>query len=145
MTVSDRPGADAGAPTPPPPVFQGSTWTPSSDAARPSWGWITQAVTGAVVLVLITIHMVANHFIVPEGLRNFAQVVEYLSSPIIVAIEVAFLVTVTWHGLLGLRAVLFDFGFSARTEQLITRALTVLGVVTVGYGLWLTMVITSHV
>jgi succinate dehydrogenase hydrophobic anchor subunit len=113
-------------------------------AARHDWSFVWQAVSGAAVLGLVTIHMVANHFVVPEGLRNFAQVVAYLSSPVIVVLEVAFLVTVTWHGLLGLRAVLMDFGFSPWAERWITRILAVVGVATVGYGLWVTSVIVGQ-
>ncbi len=108
------------------------------------WGWVLQAVTGIAVLGLVTLHMIANHFVVPDGLRDYAQVVAYLSSPVIVALEVTFLVTVTWHALLGVRAILFDFGFSARIERIITRVLAVVGVATVGYGLWLTTVITGQ-
>jgi succinate dehydrogenase / fumarate reductase, membrane anchor subunit len=136
--------------TPSIPVPRGRerSWTPATDEApaglRRESSWLLQAVTGAAVLVLVTIHMVANHFVVPEGLRNFAQVVDYLSSPVIVVIEVLFLVTVTWHGLLGLRAVLFDFGFRPAVERRITRILAVVGVLTVGYGLWVTSVIVSH-
>ncbi len=127
---------------------RGPTWTPAgaedaAGAGRAS-AWMWQAVTGAVLLGLVTLHMVANHFVVPEGLRNFAQVVAYLSDPVIVALEVTFLVTVTWHGLLGLRAVLFDFGFSQRVEKRITRILLVVGAATVGYGLWVTSVIVGH-
>ena len=108
------------------------------------WGWVLQAVTGVAVLGLVTVHMIANHFVVPEGIRDYAQVVAYLSNPLVVALEVAFLATVTWHALLGVRAVLFDFGFSARTERWIGRGLALIGVLTVGYGLWLTGVITSQ-
>jgi len=106
-------------------------------------GWLIQVVTGALVLLLVTLHMIANHFIVPNGLRNFSDVVDYLRTPIVLFFEVTFLVVVTWHGLLGLRAVLFDFGLSARTERLITWVLTVVGVATVGYGLWLTSVVIN--
>lgn len=124
---------------------RGRTWVPTAEGAdRRDLAWLAQAVTGAAVLVLVTLHMIANHFVVPEGLRNFAQVVAYLSNPVIVVLEVAFLVTVTWHGLLGLRAVLFDFGFSARVEALITRLLVVVGIATVGYGLWVTSVIVGQ-
>ena len=122
----------------------GTTWTPSHEDAKPTWGWILQAVTGALVLVLLTLHMIANHFVVKNGLRNFADVVAYLSNPVVVVLEVLFLVAVTWHGLLGLRAVLFDFGFSPRIESWITRVLSVLGVAIVAYGLWLTWTITSY-
>ncbi len=121
-----------------------SEWTPSRESTdRPAWGWIWQAVSGVALLGLVTLHMVANHFVVKTGLRNFADVVAYMSNPIIVVLEVAFLFIVTWHGLLGLRAVIFDFGLSERTERRITRVLWVVGVVIVAYGLWLTYTITS--
>jgi succinate dehydrogenase / fumarate reductase cytochrome b subunit len=130
--------------SPPLPAAPDRPWiAPAAGAAHHEWGWALQAITGVGVLVLVTIHMVANHFVVPEGLRDYAGVVAYLSSPVIVALEVAFLVTVTWHALLGVRAILFDFGFSTRVERLITRALAVLGVLVVGYGLWLTGVIIA--
>ncbi len=114
------------------------------EAVHRDWSFMWQAVTGIAVLGLVTLHMVANHFIVPEGLRDYAQVVAYLSSPVIVALEVAFLVTVAWHGLLGLRAVIFDLGLSTRAEAWVTRVLVVVGVATVGYGLWVTSVIVGQ-
>ncbi len=133
--------------TSPPVPAPDRPWSPpASEHAETGrdWSWVLQAITGAAVLVLVSVHMIANHFVVPDGLRDFAQVVAYLSNPAIVVLEVAFLVTVTWHALLGVRAVLFDFGFTPRTERWITRALTVVGALTVGYGLWLTAVITGQ-
>jgi succinate dehydrogenase / fumarate reductase membrane anchor subunit len=119
-------------------------WAPSGEEQKNSWGWILQAVTGMLVLVLVTLHMVANHFVVKRGLRDFADVVAYLSNPLVVVLEALFLVVVTWHGLLGLRAILFDFGFSRRVESWITRVLWVVGVTIIFYGLWLTWVIASY-
>lgn len=113
------------------------------EAGAHDWSWAWQAVSGILVLGLVTVHMVAQHFVVPEGLRDYAAVLAYLSSPVIVVLEVGFLVTVAWHGLLGLRAVLFDFGFSPRTERWITRVLAGIWIVTVGYGVWLTSVIVG--
>jgi succinate dehydrogenase hydrophobic anchor subunit len=113
------------------------------EAGSTTVGWLIQVITGALVLLLVTLHMIANHFIVPNGLRSFTDVVDYLRTPIVLFFEVTFLVVVTWHGLLGLRAVLFDFGLSRRTERAITGVLAVVGVVTVGYGLWLTSVVIS--
>ena len=45
-----------------------------------------------MLLVLLTLHMVAQHFVVPSGLRWYEDVIDWLSNPIVVAIEVAFLV-----------------------------------------------------
>lgn len=114
------------------------------EAGAHDWSWAWQAVTGGAVLVLATVHMVAQHFVVPEGLRDYAAVVAWLASPVVVAIELAFLVTVAWHGLLGLRAVLFDLGLSTRVERLVTRLLVAVWIATVGYGVWLTAVIVGR-
>jgi succinate dehydrogenase hydrophobic anchor subunit len=109
----------------------------------PSWAWLAQAVTGLLLIGLLALHMLAHHFVVPEGIRDFAGVVDYLRTPVIVALEVAFLVTVTAHALLGVRAILFDLGLSPRAERRVTRGLTLLGLLTVAYGLWLTWTITQ--
>jgi succinate dehydrogenase hydrophobic anchor subunit len=114
------------------------------EAGAHDWSWVWQAVSGLAVLGLVTLHMVAQHFVVPEGIRDYAAVVAWLSSPVVVLLEVAFLVTVAWHGLLGLRAVLFDFGLSPRTERRVTRLLAGVWILTVGYGVWLTAVIVGR-
>lgn len=99
-----------------------------------SWRWTS--LTGVSLLVLVTVHMVAQHFVLEQigGLRTYQQVLEYISNPIMFVIEAIFLVVVTWHAMLGLRSVIFDFGLSARTRYRVNRWLTVLGVVTVAYG-----------
>ena len=108
----------------------------------PNWGWVWQALTGIGLVVLLALHMIAHHFVVPEGLRNFQEVADYLTTPIIVVLEVLFLGAVTAHALLGVRAIIFDFGLSERSEKRVSRVLTIIGVLTVGYGLWLTWTIT---
>lgn len=109
----------------------------------PSWGWFWQAFTGIGLIVLLALHMIENHFVAPNGLRNFQEVVEYLRTPIIVVLEFLFLAAVTPHALLGVRAILFDFGLSERAERRIDRILIVVGVLTVAYGIWLTRTITQ--
>jgi succinate dehydrogenase hydrophobic anchor subunit len=110
-----------------------------------SWAWLWQAISGLGLIVLAGLHMIAHHFVVPEGIRDFAGIVDYLRNPIIVALEVAFLVTVSAHAVLGVRAILFDLGLSARAEKNVTRILTVVGVLTVAYGIWLTWTITNSI
>jgi succinate dehydrogenase cytochrome b556 subunit len=96
--------------------------------------FVGQVVSGAALLFLLGLHMVAQHFIVPTGLRFYDDVIEWLRNPVMIVIEVTFLVAVTYHALVGVRAILFDFGFSQRTERLITNLLWVVGVVTIVYG-----------
>jgi succinate dehydrogenase hydrophobic anchor subunit len=108
--------------------------------------WRATAASGVAVLALVTVHMVAHHFVVEEvgGLRTYRQVLAYVGNPLIIVLESVFLVVVTWHGLLGLRSVLFDFGLTEIAKQRVSRGLAVLGVATVGYGLVLIGVLASR-
>lgn len=121
-----------------------ATTTPQRSTRSRSWRWT--AITGVSLLVLVTIHMVAHHFVVEEvgGLRTYQHVLDYISTPIIFAIEGVFLVVVTAHAMLGLRSVLLDFGLSERRRRLLERGLVVLGVVTVAYGFVLVGVLASR-
>ena len=108
--------------------------------------WRATALSGVALLVLVTAHMVANHFVVHEvgGLRTYHQVLEYVGNPLMFVIECLFLVVVTIHAMLGLRAVLFDFGISARARRLVSRGLVVLGTVTIAYGFMLIGVLAAR-
>ncbi|MEO8423972.1 MAG: hypothetical protein ABI595_08665 [Actinomycetota bacterium] len=112
---------------------------------RRSRTWKATASSGAALLVLVTVHMIAHHFVVEEvgGLRTYAQVLDYISNPIMFAIEILFLVVVTTHAMLGLRSVLFDFGLSTRVKRLVARGLLALGIVTVAYGVTLIGVLAA--
>lgn len=109
-----------------------------------SWSWILQAVTGALLIVLLGLHMVVQHFVVAGGLRQFADVVTYLSNPFVFVLEIAFLIVVTWHALLGVRAILLDLGLKPATERLLDRGLTLFGLLTVAYGIWLSATIVAQ-
>ena len=67
-----------------------------------------------------------------------------MGNPVIFVLEALFLVIVTWHSMLGLRSVLFDFGLSDRARGWVSRGLVALGVVTVAYGFLLIGVLASR-
>jgi succinate dehydrogenase hydrophobic anchor subunit len=108
--------------------------------------WRATASSGVALVVLITVHMVAHHFVVQGtgGLRSYRQVLEYVANPAIFTIELLFLVAVTVHAMLGLRGVLFDLATGERARAWISRALVVLGVVTVAYGVALIVTLASR-
>jgi succinate dehydrogenase hydrophobic anchor subunit len=118
------------------------TTRPTTGLGNLSWIW--QAVTGVGLVVLAGLHMFANHFVVEGGLRNFHDAQVYLQNPIFLPIEGLFLAVVTTHALLGVRAILFDLGFTESTERRITISLAVVGVLTVAYGLWLTWAVITY-
>ncbi len=105
--------------------------------------WVLQVVSGVLLIFLLGAHIVAQHFVVKGGLRDYAQVVSYLANPAVLAVESLFVVVLIWHAMLGLRAVLLDFGFGRRGQALITRGVVVLGAVTAAYSFWLIATIAA--
>jgi succinate dehydrogenase / fumarate reductase membrane anchor subunit len=101
--------------------------------------WFLQALTGVLLVILLGVHMVANHFIVAGGLRTYADVVAYLKNAFVFGWEIVFLAAVTWHALLGARTIVFDFGLGPQVERRVNVALTVIGVLTFAYGVWLSV------
>jgi succinate dehydrogenase hydrophobic anchor subunit len=93
-----------------------------------------QMVSGAALLVLVTLHLVAQHLVVPTGLRYAEDVISGLRSPVMLVMEAAVLAFVAYHALVGVRVVLFDIGFSIRTEERIARLLSIAWIGTVIYG-----------
>ncbi len=106
-----------------------------------SWAgtlWILQALSGLLLILLLGTHMIVNHFVVEGGLRTYEDVVSYLSNPVVVVWEILFLIVVTFHAALGVRSILFDLGPKKTARTVINWGITVLGLLAVGYGVWLT-------
>jgi succinate dehydrogenase / fumarate reductase membrane anchor subunit len=103
--------------------------------------WILQAITGLLLILVLVLHMVAHHFVVEGGLRNYQQVIDYVSNPIIFALEIIFLTVVTIHAMLGLRAILFDLGPGVRARRVTNWLLAIVGLAVLVYGLWLAIAI----
>lgn len=108
--------------------------------------WQLLAGSGIVLLVLVTVHMVANHFVVESvgGLRTYEQVLDYIAHPLIFTIECFFLLVVTVHSMLGLRSVLFDMRLDTRARRRVDAGLWLLGIATVAYGFYLVGTLASR-
>jgi succinate dehydrogenase hydrophobic anchor subunit len=108
--------------------------------------WLATTLTGVALLILLGVHMVANHFVIHGvgGLRSYRQVLDYLSNPVIFAIESLFLLFVTIHAMLGLRGVILDLDPGPRMRRWIDTGLLVLGVATLAYGYFLLGTLASR-
>ena len=104
---------------------------------RPTFAWLAQVVSGMLLLVLLTVHMVAQHFVVEGGLRTYDQVIAWIRNPVVFAVEALLLVCVTWHGIAGVHGIMLDLGLRGRTERIVADILGGLAVATILYGLWL--------
>jgi succinate dehydrogenase cytochrome b556 subunit len=109
-----------------------------------SLAWIFQVISGVLLAGLLGAHIVTQHFVVKGGLRDYAQVLSYLSNPVVLAVESLFVVVLIWHAMLGLRAILLDFGFGPRGQAWITYGVTALGAVTAAYSFWLIATIAAN-
>jgi succinate dehydrogenase hydrophobic anchor subunit len=98
------------------------------------WHWT--AGSGMALVLLATMHIVAQHFIVHQkgGLRTYSEVLTYISNPVIFVLEAGFLLAVTIHAMLGIRSILHDLDLSPRATRRLDRALWALGSLTVLYG-----------
>jgi len=110
-----------------------------SGSARGVLVWGLQAFSGVLLVAGIGLHWLAQHLVVEGGLRDYSQVVSYLREPLVLALETSFLVVVTTHALLGLRAILMDLGPTKRVERLLNLGLGLAGIGAVVYGIELTL------
>ncbi|MBC7223770.1 MAG: hypothetical protein H5T59_05795 [Anaerolineae bacterium] len=104
---------------------------------KAAWAWVVQALSGALLMVLAGLHMLAQHF-TAKGLLRYEDVVAWLRRPAIFALETAFLAAVLAHALAGVRAVLLDLGLDPAAEKRLTRALSIAGAVAFAYAVALT-------
>lgn len=98
--------------------------------------WLLQALTGAVLVGVLAVHLVAQHFLAPGGLRDYANVVEYLRQPLAAVIEVMLLGSVVLHACLGIRSSLVDVLGETGLRR-VTIGLACAGILAIGYGIWL--------
>ena len=103
--------------------------------------WLLKAVTGVLLVVFLGTHLVAQHFLVEGGLRDYASVVAYLRHPVALLAELGLLVTVIVHAALGVRAVLVDMLPSERALRRASWAIGVVSVVCLIYGIGLTLLV----
>ncbi len=120
------------------------TTTPTKPRAREGMGlWLYKIVAGGLIVLLLGLHFIVNHLVAPGGLLTWADVVAYYQNPIIPIIEVLFLIFVVSHALIGTRSIILDLNPSARVLRALDAAFWAIGVLSVGYGIWLVFKIVS--
>ena len=104
--------------------------------------WLAQIVTGAIIAILLGIHMVMMHL--DDLLGFFGQeigepvswtsMIERADQGLWVGFYIALLALAIYHGLNGLRGIIFELSLSSRTEQITTRAIVAIGIIAFGLG-----------
>ena len=100
--------------------------------------WYLQRVTGVALLGLLVLHFWTNHYAadVRHGDLSFEVVQKRMSNPWMQAIEISFLLIALYHGLNGLRNIIFDYGWvNPRVRGPITGVLVILGLAWAYWGI----------
>lgn len=105
--------------------------------------WLLQAGLGIALVIFLAIHLIVNHWVAPQGLLTYADVVHYYDVAGIAWMESLFLIVVTGHCLLGLQSIVLDLNLRPEITRIITRLLLLAGVITIIYGIWLIRIIVS--
>lgn len=112
------------------------------------WPWLLQRASGFLLMFLVGVHMWMGHFSglqdVIDGRRGelvlYEVVKQRLAQAAFIFVDFALLALVLYHALGGLRSVLLEWGPAARRSREVTMGLSVLGVVTFGYGAWVLLI-----
>lgn len=99
--------------------------------------WLIQAFSGLLLVAILGVHMIAHHFIVEGGLRDYQQVMDYVNNPVVFTIEVLFVIVAVVHALLGVRAIITDMRPSAGALRTANWVLVLFGLAAIGYGIYL--------
>jgi succinate dehydrogenase / fumarate reductase membrane anchor subunit len=109
-----------------------------------AWLWLAKIASGALLILVLIVHMIVNHLVAEGGLLTYADVVAYFSNPWVVAMEIFFLVFVVSHALMGLRSVLLDLNPARGFLKAVNALFVVVGIGAVIYGVWLALEIASR-
>jgi succinate dehydrogenase hydrophobic anchor subunit len=99
--------------------------------------WLIQALLGIVLVLLLAIHLIVNHWVAPQGLLTYADIIRYYDVTGIAWMEALFLIVVTVHCLLGMHSILLDLNVRPRLTGFFTTALAIAGGIAITYGIWL--------
>lgn len=119
-----------------------STYGPKSNEG--GWLWFIKAITGLLVIVILFIHLIVNHFVAPNGLLTYADVVKYYQNPIIPIMEIGLVAFAVSHSLIGLRGIILDLKPTQAFINIINWLFSIVGVGAVIYGIWLIFTIASR-
>ncbi len=111
-----------------------------------TWIWLIKIATGPLLVLVIGLHFAVNHYMgsMSSGLMTYEDVIAYYQNPIIPIVEIVFLVTVVTHSLIGLRGIILDMNPSRKVLNIVTWLMVILGVFSVGYGIWLAFAIAAQ-
>ncbi len=106
-----------------------------------TWAWFFQRLSAVLLVVFLSIHIFAAHFMdiddkTPgDQLISFNEVSVRLDQLLYIVVDYGMLAMVMFHGLNGLRTVMFDFDMFVKRKKMVDAGLWVLGIATLVWGI----------
>ena len=112
------------------------TTTQSQSSAQTSgvWAWIWQRLTAVLLAVFLGTHIFVLHYVPANMTITFAGVAVRFQSALYMVIDSALLALSLYHGLNGVRNVLFDFVIADSTRRFINILFWIVGVAFLLWG-----------
>jgi len=80
------------------------------------WAWLLHRITGLAIILYLLMHLVVISSVL-WGTGSFDAVMAFLKRPWFAAGELLLVTAVIYHGLNGLRIILFDLGVGVRHQK----------------------------
>ena len=109
-------------------------YKPGSPNIRPlimgtgMWAWLLQRITGVALVLYLLVHIVVISS-ARGGEKNFDNLLGLLQTPLFVVLDLALLAAILYHGLNGIRVVLFDLGIGVRSQRNIFAVVVVVAAI----------------
>ncbi len=97
------------------------------------WAWIWQRISAVLLVFLLGTHIFVLHFIPANMMINFVGVAVRFQSALYMIVDTGLLAFSLYHGLNGVRNVVFDFVVGRGTRRIVNALLWVIGIV---YLIW---------
>lgn len=109
------------------------------------WLWLLKILSGLLIVFFLGTHFFINHLTgtAEGGQLTFQEILKMYTRPGYLILEGLFLTTVISHGLIGLRGVILDLNLSRGIMKTLDALFLLVGVVAVGYGIWLLSAVAS--
>ncbi len=107
------------------------------------FGWFLQALSGLFLVAFVGVHLYIAHINFGHPIAFFRDVLINMHSPLWLLFYISFVWIVTYHGLNGVKGVLYDMGLKDRTRKIVAVGLTILYFATVAYGTILALIVAG--
>lgn len=112
-----------------------ASWETRVRVMRGAFSWTMQRVTATLLLLFLGAHFWVLHFAFVGQSVTFTRVADRLHSPWFVVLDSLLLAVAIYHGLNGVRTVIFDFNIRATAKTAVTVFFWVFGIVAAVYGI----------